>query len=128
MEHEVLENWGLVTLQDAAVYPSSYLRVALCPLCTRDIRAIPIVSPDCTILAGTHLFRPQRLDVWKVCLCPYRRVQSPRGTGWLRWRRRFRGKGRMYILGVMLSMKRCQISILPSQTVEVSCRRFNWRV
>ena len=106
MEHEVLENWGLIALQGAVMCLSPCLRVALCPLWTRDILAIPIRSPGCTTLAETHLFRPQRLDVWKVCLCPYRRVQSPRGTGRLHWRRRFRGKGRMYILGVMLSMKR----------------------
>ena len=97
VEHEVLENWGLIALQGAVMCLSSCPCIALCPLCTRDTRAIPIRSPGCTILAGTYLFRPQRLDVWKVRLCPYRRVQSPRGTRWLHWRRRFRGKGRMYI-------------------------------
>ena len=97
VEHEVLENWGLIALQGAVVCLSPCLRVALCPLCTRDTLAIPIRSPGCTILAGTHLFRPQRLDVWKVRLRPYRKVQFPCGAGWFHLRRRFRGKGRMYI-------------------------------
>ena len=87
VEHEVLENWGLIALQGA-------LCVVRCP---RRLMSIRIRSPGCTILAGTHLFRPQWLDVWKVCLCSYRRIQSARCTGRLYRRGRFRGMRSMYI-------------------------------
>ena len=120
VEHEVLENWGLVALQGASCpFFSPCPHVASCPLYTRDVH--PIRSPSCTVSARTHLVRSQGLDVWKVGLRPYRRVQSPCCKGWLHGGRRLRGKRRIY----PHSIKRrppdvCQISIPPSQTVDVT--------
>ena len=96
VEHEVLEDWGLIALQGESCLPPCSC-VILYPLFVTSIHVNPIRSSGCTVPARTYLFRPQRLDVWKVGLCSYRRVQSPCCAGRLHRRRRFRSKRRMYI-------------------------------
>ena len=78
------------------------VRVVSCPLHTRDVPR----SSGRTVSTGTHFFRTQGVDVWKISLCPHRRIQPPRRSQRLHRRRRLRGRHRMYIrFKVTLSIK-----------------------